>query len=90
MTPPDLGKTEAWYIVDADPGAVLYAGLKQGVTHERLREAISTGRVEDCLHRIEPGCAIRAAVAAGTIPAARHDSYLAILAELEALPEAWE
>src|SRR5690606_9665319 len=24
MTPPDLGKTEAWYIVAADPGAVLY------------------------------------------------------------------
>ena len=55
-----------------------------------FRSHIGQCRFGDCLHRIEPGCAIRAAVAAGTIPAARHDSYLAILAELEGLPEAWE
>ncbi|HET9134873.1 MAG TPA: ribosome small subunit-dependent GTPase A [Gemmatimonadales bacterium] len=47
-------------------------------------------RFGDCLHRSEPGCGVRAAVAAGTIPAERHASYLAILAELEAHPEDWE
>jgi ribosome biogenesis GTPase len=55
-----------------------------------FREFIGSCRFGDCLHRIEPGCAIRQAVEAGTIPAERHASYLAILAELEALPESWE
>lgn len=55
-----------------------------------FREYVGSCKYGDCLHRIEPGCAIRAAVARGDIPAARHDSYLAILAELEGLPESWE
>jgi mannose-6-phosphate isomerase len=69
MNPPDLGKTEAWYIVDAEPGAVLYAGLKNGVTRERLREAISSGSVEECLHRIEPARGDCVFIPAGTVHA---------------------
>jgi ribosome biogenesis GTPase len=30
----------------------------------------------DCTHSHEPGCAVRAAVEAGTVNAARYDSYL--------------
>lgn len=40
-------------------------------------------RYRDCRHRVEPGCAVLAAVEAGTIPPARHAAYLALLAELE-------
>lgn len=47
-------------------------------------------RFADCRHRHEPGCAIRAAVDAGDIPATRHESYLALLGELERLPQDWE
>lgn len=47
-------------------------------------------RFGDCRHRREPGCAVLEAVEAGDIPASRHESYLAVLAELEALPEEWE
>jgi ribosome biogenesis GTPase len=47
-------------------------------------------RFGDCHHRHEPGCAVREAIARGDIPASRHESYLAILAELEAQPEEWE
>lgn len=47
-------------------------------------------RFADCQHRHEPGCAIREAVASGAIPASRHESYLAILAELAARPADWE
>jgi ribosome biogenesis GTPase len=47
-------------------------------------------RFGDCHHRHEPGCGVLEAIAAGEIPASRHESYLAILAELEAQPEAWE
>ena len=47
-------------------------------------------RFADCRHRHEPGCGVLEAVAAGAIPASRHESYLAILAELEARPADWE
>jgi ribosome biogenesis GTPase len=33
-------------------------------------------RFRDCQHRSEPGCAVRAAVEAGALPAERLDSYL--------------
>jgi len=41
-------------------------------------------RFSDCLHRKEPGCAVRAAVAAGELPAERHERYLRLLEEVEA------
>ena len=34
-------KSEAWYIVAAKPGAVIYKGIRDGVTPEQLRDAIS-------------------------------------------------
>src|ERR1041385_354919 len=34
------GKTEAWYILEAQPGARVALGLKQHLTAERLRAAI--------------------------------------------------
>lgn len=33
-------KSEAWYIIDHEPGAVIYKGLKPGVTPEMLRAAL--------------------------------------------------
>ncbi len=41
-------------------------------------------RFRDCLHRSEPGCAVREAVASGEIAASRYESYLALLGELPA------
>ncbi len=55
-----------------------------------FRTLIDQCRFADCHHVSEPGCAVRAGVAAGTIPETRHASYQAILAELKAVPEAWE
>lgn len=34
-----LGKTEAWYVLAADPGAGLFAGLREGVTLDAFRRA---------------------------------------------------
>jgi mannose-6-phosphate isomerase len=50
-------KTEAWYILQADPGAVLYLGLKEGVGQEDLRRALRDGVVGDLLMqvRVQPG-----------------------------------
>jgi len=46
-------------------------------------------RFSDCLHRAEPDCAVRAAVERGGIARSRYESYLAMLAEIEARP-AWQ
>ena len=31
LDPPDLGKTEAWVVLAADPGSKIYAGLRPGI-----------------------------------------------------------
>lgn len=43
------GKTECWYALAADPGAVVAAGLKPGVTLEQVRAGIADGTLEDSL-----------------------------------------
>jgi mannose-6-phosphate isomerase len=50
----DNGKTEAWIILDADPGARLYAGLKRGVTRADVERALRGGTIVDCLHSLSP------------------------------------
>jgi mannose-6-phosphate isomerase len=45
-------KHEAWYVVDAAPGAVIYRGVWPGVDEAALRAAIAAGRVEPLLNRI--------------------------------------
>jgi mannose-6-phosphate isomerase len=41
------GKTEAWYVLSAAPGAQVALGLKQRVTSGKLREAIGDGSISD-------------------------------------------
>ncbi len=69
MSPPDLGKTEAWIIISAEPGAVLYAGLKSGVTGPDLQAALEAGEVETCLHAIYPKSGDCVFIPAGTVHA---------------------
>lgn len=38
-------KTESWYIVHAEPGAVIYKGVKPGVTREAFERHIADGSV---------------------------------------------
>ena len=45
-------KTECWYIIAAEPGAVIYKGLKKPVTKERFAKAIEDGTVADFLARV--------------------------------------
>lgn len=45
-------KTEMWYIAHAEPGAELYAGLKQRVTRAGFEQKLRDGSVADCFHRI--------------------------------------
>jgi mannose-6-phosphate isomerase len=42
-----VGKTEAWHVLEAEPGAQLIAGLKPGTTAETLAAAIRGGTIID-------------------------------------------
>jgi mannose-6-phosphate isomerase len=65
----DNGKTETWVILDAEPGSLIYSGLKQGVGRAELAEAIQSGKVEHLLHRFEPKPGDSILIEAGTVHA---------------------
>jgi mannose-6-phosphate isomerase len=52
--PPDVGKTEAWVILDAAPESYLFAGLRRAVDRDLLAREVARGCGELCAHRVEP------------------------------------
>ncbi|HOZ46201.1 MAG TPA: class I mannose-6-phosphate isomerase [Candidatus Hydrogenedentes bacterium] len=50
---PDVGKTEMWHILSADPGSELICGLEEGVTRDALARAIAEGSVEGLVRRFQ-------------------------------------
>ena len=53
----DRGKTEMWYIVDADEGAQIICGLADGVSADDFARAVDTGNTLDALRylSVRPG-----------------------------------
>ena len=51
------GKTEMWYVVDAEPGAHLLAGLTEHITPEEYAAKVADGTITDVLarHEVHPG-----------------------------------
>jgi mannose-6-phosphate isomerase len=64
-----FGKTEAWYILDADPGAKLVYGLAHPLTADQLRERSADGSVEADLAYLPVSVGDVVLVPAGTIHA---------------------
>jgi ribosome biogenesis GTPase / thiamine phosphate phosphatase len=60
-------------------------GSDEGITltFSDIDELSEACRFRDCAHQDEPGCAVREAVASGTLPAARLDSYRKLMREAE-------
>lgn len=69
LDPPDLGKTEAWVIMAAEPGSQLYAGLKPGVDRDQFERDLKNGTAENCLHVVEPTVGDCIFIPAGTVHA---------------------
>jgi len=69
LTPPDLGKTEAWVVLAAEPGSKIYAGLKPGVDRARLERELAAGTCDNCLHQLEPRIGDCIFLEAGTVHA---------------------
>ena len=49
----EFGKNEMWYVVDCEPGAFLYCGLKKDSSKEEIRERIENNTITDILNKIE-------------------------------------
>ena len=69
LDPPDRGKTEAWVVLAAEPGSLLYAGLEPGLDRTTFEQAIAEGTCASCLHRVEPDVGDCFYIPAGTVHA---------------------
>ena len=65
----ELGKTEAWYILDADQDSFIYLGFSEEVTRQQYEDAILDGSIEKLLNKIEVKPGQSYVVEAGTIHA---------------------
>lgn len=65
----EYGKTEMWYIIDAEPGATLIHGLTPGTTKESLEKHISDGTILDICRRVPVHAGDVFMIDAGTIHA---------------------
>jgi mannose-6-phosphate isomerase len=45
-------KTEMWYVSAAEPNAMLYAGLRKGVTPDEFAAKTRAGTVAECFHQL--------------------------------------
>ena len=65
----DLGKTELWVILHAEPGAEIIYGLKAGVDRERFAQSAASGAIDSMLHRIPIRTGDAVYIPAGTVHA---------------------
>jgi mannose-6-phosphate isomerase len=67
LRPGELGKTEAWVVLSAEPDARIYAGLRPGTTADDLRRHLELGTVAECLHSFVPQSGDCVFLPAGTV-----------------------
>ncbi len=63
------GKNEAWYIVDADPGAALINGLQPGVSAPDITRALASGSLRPLLSQVAISAGDALLMRAGTVHA---------------------
>jgi mannose-6-phosphate isomerase len=67
--PDAVGKTEAWYVIEADEGAEILLGVRPGVTPEAVRSAVVGGGLAGLLERWRVAAGQAYLVPAGTLHA---------------------
>ena len=65
-----LGKTEIWYVMDANPGAKVYAGFNREVSAQEFYDRCHNGTVEEIMNVIYPKAGDAIFVTPGTVHAA--------------------
>lgn len=64
-----FGKTEAWHVLENEPGAKLVAGMKPNITAEMLADSIKNGTILDTVQSIEVKAGDTLFMSPGTIHA---------------------
>jgi mannose-6-phosphate isomerase len=64
-----FGKTEAWHILEAAPGAELIAGMKPGVSAAALAESIRNGTILETVQKLQVSAGETLFMSPGTIHA---------------------
>lgn len=70
------GKTEMWYVLDSEPGASLYNGLKMHITPEEYKEMVANKTICDALAKYEVSDGDCFFIPAGRIHAILNGCYL--------------
>jgi mannose-6-phosphate isomerase len=73
----ELGKTEMWVILHAEPEAQIILGVKKGTTREKFRQAIEEGQLEPFLHYLPVKNGDHICVPAGSLHAIMGGSLIA-------------
>jgi mannose-6-phosphate isomerase len=63
------GKTECWYVLEAEPGAAVALGLKNGVDVARVKSAVADGTMEELMEWVPVSVGDMLFVDAGTVHA---------------------
>ena len=63
------GKTECWYVLEAEPGATIALGLREGATADAVRSAIADGTMEEWMQWVPVAVGDMVFVDAGTVHA---------------------
>ena len=69
LLPGEAGKTECWYILDAQPGAKLYLGFRKAITREAFAHAIKTQTLMEHVQAFEVQAGEFYFIPAGTLHA---------------------
>ena len=69
LWPGECGKTEAWFVLAAEPKSRIYAGLLPGVGREDFRKGLARGDVAKLLHSFTPKPGDCVLLPAGTVHA---------------------
>jgi mannose-6-phosphate isomerase len=67
--PGAVGKTEAWHLLEADPGAELIAGMKPGVTRRNLSDSVGKREILEYAQRLPVARGETVLIRAGTLHA---------------------
>jgi len=65
----ELGKTEMWYILHAEPGSHLIYGLERKLSPEQFRQSLEAGNLESALHRLPVKAGEAVFIPAGSVHA---------------------
>jgi mannose-6-phosphate isomerase len=69
LPPGERGKTECWFVIQAESGAVIYLGLRRGLDRTAVTRELTRGALEQCLNMFPARAGDFFFVPAGTVHA---------------------